>query len=168
MSALYYFTYGSNMSTRRLSARVSTAKKLCTAYLPAHQLRFHKRGMDDSAKCDAHYTGNPDDLVIGVLFEIPAADKPALDRHEGPGYESKQVTVQAEDGAMMDAFTYVALHIDKAMRPYHWYKEHVLTGAREHRLPDDYISTIELIGSIDDNDMARIERELNIYRGLNH
>jgi len=167
METLYYFSYGSNMSSRRLVTRIPSSKKLCIAYLHEHQLRFHKRGVDDSAKCDAHFTGNPDDFVIGVLFEILTSDKHILSRIEGPGYEDKRVTVITDDSDFFDAFTYVATHIDKSMKPYHWYKEHVLSGAREHRLPDDYVSSIELIGSIEDSDAARIERELSIYRQLN-
>jgi hypothetical protein len=152
------------MSSKRFLARVPSATKLCVATLGQHQLRFHKRGMDDSAKCDVLYTGNADDHVIGVIFEILATDKYVLDSNEGPGYEEKQVSVTAIDSKLIDAFTYVATHIDKSMRPYQWYKEHVLMGAREHRLPDDYISSIETIGTIEDTDVARIERELSVYR----
>ena len=164
MNKLYYFSYGSNMSSKRLYARTPSAKKLCVATLDQHQLRFHKRGMDDSAKCDVFFTGNSADHVIGVIFEILPKDKPTLDSGEGPGYEEKQVLVTAIDGKQIEAFTYVAIHIDKSMKPYQWYKEHVLTGAREHSLPDDYISAIEMIGSIEDTDMARIEYELSVYR----
>lgn len=155
------------MCSKRLATRIPSSKKSCIAYLPEHQLRFHKRGVDNSAKCDAHYTGNTNDFVIGVLYEIPAADKHLLNNIEGPGYEEKQVAVITKNDKAFDAFTFVATYIDKSMKPYHWYKEHVLAGAREHRLPDDYISSIEIIGSIEDSDAARIERELSIYRPLN-
>ena len=164
VTSLYYFSYGSNMSTRRLAARVPSAKKICNAYLPGHQFRFHKRGKDDSAKCDAHFTANAKDHVKGVLFEILAAEKPLLDAIEGQGYESKNVSVVTDDEKTIDAFTYVALHIDKSLKPYHWYKQHILAGAREHQFPEDYISSIETIESIEDKDAARIERETGIYR----
>lgn len=163
MNSLYYFSYGSNMSTRRLAARVPSAKKICNAYLPGHQFRIHKRGRDESAKCDAHYTGNHNDHVRGVLYEILTTEKPQLDSIEGPGYESKRVTIITDDERTIDAFTYVAIYIDTSMKPYHWYKQHVLAGAREHQFPEDYISSIEVIESIDDSDAARIERELGIY-----
>ena len=151
------------MSSKRLSARVPSAKKICVAYLEGHQLRFHKRGRDESAKCDAHYTGNADHFVIGVMFEIPATAKHALDGIEGPGYEDKRVSVLTDGGKIVDAFTYVATHIDKSMKPFHWYKEHVLIGAREHRLPDNYISSIETIDCIEDSDLTRIEFERSVY-----
>ena len=164
MTSLIYFSYGSNMSTRRLASRVSSAKKICNARLPGHELRLHKRGRDDSAKCDAHFTGNSNDHVKGVLFEILANEKALLDEIEGPGYENKMVSVLTDDDNRMDAFTYVAVHIDESLKPYQWYKQHVLAGAREHRFPAGYITAIEMIETIEDKDAARIERELGIYR----
>jgi len=43
---MLYFSYGSNMSERRLKDRVPSAKKICKAFLRKHDLRFHKKGMD--------------------------------------------------------------------------------------------------------------------------
>jgi hypothetical protein len=50
---MQYFAYGSNMSLRRLRTRVPSAVKLGNATLFGHQLKFHKRSQDGSAKCDA-------------------------------------------------------------------------------------------------------------------
>ena len=50
-----------------------------------HRLEFHKVGRDGSAKCDAFETGNPDDSVIGVVFDIHTAEKNYLDQAEGLG-----------------------------------------------------------------------------------
>jgi len=38
-----YFSYGSNMSIRRLADRVPSAQLVTVAKLPSHTLRFHKR-----------------------------------------------------------------------------------------------------------------------------
>ncbi|WP_372836144.1 SufD family Fe-S cluster assembly protein, partial [Pontibacterium sp.] len=46
---MYYFAYGSNMSLKRLQARVPSAMPLCSATLTRYQLRFHKSGKDLSA-----------------------------------------------------------------------------------------------------------------------
>ncbi|HEV7276549.1 MAG TPA: gamma-glutamylcyclotransferase family protein [Devosiaceae bacterium] len=57
------------------------------ARLPEFQLRFHKIGRKDrSAKCDAFHTGRADDVIIGILYEMPDAEKPDLDAAEGLGY----------------------------------------------------------------------------------
>src|SRR5438552_200988 len=61
-----YFAYGSNMAIERLKARVPSAELVCIADLAGHQLKFHKRSKrDQSGKCDAAYTGSPQDKVTG-------------------------------------------------------------------------------------------------------
>lgn len=158
------FTYGSNMSHRRLQARVPSARFVAVAELPAHRLRFHKSAGDGSAKCDAEETGNPEDRVIGVVYEIADAEKPDLDRHEalGFGYEEKQVGLITGNGTLQ-AWMYYATRINDALKPFHWYKDHVLIGARENGLPTKYIAQIEAVESIDDPKPERHGRELSIY-----
>lgn len=159
------FCYGSNMSQRRLRARVPSARFVAVADLPAHRLRFHKSTRDGSAKCDAEETGNPDHRVIGVIYEIADHEKPDLDRHEalGFGYDEKQVEAITEQGRF-HAWMYYATRIDESLKPFHWYKDHVLIGARENSLPADYIAQIEAVESINDPKPERHERELAIYR----
>lgn len=161
------FCYGSNMSQRRLQARVPSARFVAVAELPAHRLRFHKSARDGSAKCDAEETGKPEDRVIGVVFEIDDDEKPDLDRHEalGRGYDEKQVELTTGEGAL-GAWMYYATRINKSLKPFHWYKNHVLIGARENGLPADYIAQIEAVESIDDPKRKRHDRELAIYRTI--
>ncbi len=158
------FCYGSNMSQRRLQARVPSARFVAVAELPTHRLRFHKAAMDGSAKCDAEETGEPEDRVMGVVYEIADNEKPDLDRHEalGRGYDEKQVELITGQGAL-GAWMYYATRINDSLNPFHWYKDHVLTGARENGLPADYIAQIEAVISIDDPKPSRHERELAIY-----
>jgi len=154
------------MSTRRLLNRVASASRLSIATLREHELKFHKIGsVDRSAKCDAAETGNPDHFVIGVVFDISESDKPLLDQKEGlgHGYEIKNVSIELSDGTRIEAFTYYATHIDPDLKPFHWYKEHVVRGARENGFPDEYIQVIESIDSVSDPDNARHETELGIY-----
>ena len=158
------FCYGSNMSRRRLQARVPSARFVAVAELPAHRLRFHKSARDGSAKCDAEDTGNPEDRVIGVVYEIADAEKPDLDRHEalGFGYDEKQVELRTGTGSLQ-AWMYYATRINDSLKPFHWYKDHVLIGARENRLPADYIAQIEAVESINDPKPERHARELSTY-----
>jgi gamma-glutamylcyclotransferase len=159
-----YFSYGSNMSTTRLRARISSAKKFATAMLPGHALRFHKHGqMDDSAKCDAFETGRSDHLVHGVVFQMAAEHVAILDDIEGVGlgYEKKEVFVELINGEIIQSFTYYATHIDASLKPLCWYVEHVLRGAREHALPSDYISDIERIAFKRDTNHGRRQHELS-------
>ena len=162
-----YFSYGSNMSIRRLRVRVPSASRFGVGVLRRHELKFHKVSTNDgSAKCDALATGSPDHLVYGVVYHIPEDEKPHLDLAEGLGfgYEQKDVLIGMPDGDTVPAFCYWASAIDPELKPFDWYKEHVLTGARENNLPEAYVLGIESIESVRDNDAIRREREFSIYR----
>jgi len=165
---LLYFSYGSNMSTPRIKHRVASAVVVSTAYLTEHSLRFHKKSIDGSAKCDIVNTQEPDDIVHGVVYELAASDKPILDEHEGlgNGYEEKQVSLMLPHGETITATTYYATYIDASLLPYRWYKEHVLRGAREHVLPPAHIAAIEAVASIADPDQENHAKELSIYSRL--
>ena len=63
----------------------------------------------------------------------------------------------------MEAFAYDALRIGDGLRPFAWYKHHVLHGACEHGLPEDYIRAIEAIEAVADSDAARHAAEMAIY-----
>lgn len=160
-----YFAYGSNMSLPRLQQRVPSAIRIGFFTLKSHDLRFHKASKDGSGKCDAFFSGDDSDFVIGALFEICDSEKKALDRAEGlgDGYNEKQVLVVNESGEEIKAVTYYATKIDETLKPYSWYKNHVLHGAKESQLPEQYIRKIIAIESIEDQDKTRDAKERAIY-----
>ncbi len=163
---MFYFAYGSNMSIRRLCQRVPSARLVSVARLENHELRFHKKGFrDGSGKCDAYATGNTEHTVIGVVFDISIEEKNDLDRVEGlgAGYEAKTVQVASSTGEAILATTYYATHIDFTLQPFHWYKEHVMRGVREHSLPESYAQTISGVESIVDPDSHRHAIEMAMY-----
>lgn len=162
-----YFAYGSNMSLLRLRERVPSAERIGRFTLVEHVLRFHKSSeKDGSAKCDALFTGNADDCVIGALFEIPEGEKGPLDRAEGlgVGYQEKRVTVVDVWGNSLEAFTYYATKTDSSLLPYSWYVHHVLHGAKETGVPAHYLDAVSATKSREDPDRERDARERAIYR----
>ena len=54
-----------NEEAPRLKERVGFFERCGAAYLSGYTLRFHKKSKDGSGKCDAFYTGNPNDVVWG-------------------------------------------------------------------------------------------------------
>jgi hypothetical protein len=159
-----YFAYGSNMSLARLQARTPSARRLGTAILEAHDLRFHKAGKDGSGKCDVVYTGGAE-RVYGVLYEIDDSEMPILDEAEGLGinYGRKDITLVCSQGELVDAAMYFALKIDESLTPYSWYVRHVLVGAVEVGLPDDYVQRIAMVVAITDPDIERDRLERAIH-----
>lgn len=160
-----YFAYGSNMSSKRLRARTESARPIGVFSLPGFALRFHKVGKDGSGKCDAFHTGDSADRVVGVLYDLDPADEAPLDRVEGLGwgYRKEQVEVEGPRGDIESAFTYCAIRIDRSLRPYSWYLEHVLAGAREAGLPEEYVAGLERYDATPDPCEARERAELAIY-----
>ena len=163
--AITYFAYGSNMASHRLLQRLPNARYSGLARLAQHRLSFRKNDQGLSAKCDIELTGRVADEVIGVVYEIFLEDKQTLDRIEGlgVGYDEKTVQLRTDTGQTLFAITYIAIDIDQNLMPYHWYKQHVLRGAIERNLPQDYIKLIEATLSTPDPDDQRNLRELAIY-----
>lgn len=161
-----YFAYGSNMSLRRIQFRIPNAQWVGNYRLEQYALRFHKKSIDGSGKCDAFFTGNDEDYVLGTVYEISEEDKQTLDIIEGvgAGYEIKSVSVDDESGVPIEAFLYYATDIDPSRKPYSWYKIHVLTGALEAFFPQAYLESINNIDVIVDQDKARELQELAIYK----
>jgi len=152
-----YFAYGSNMHVQRFRRRVHSGKPLCVGSLEKHALRFHKKGTDGSGKCNAFYTGEAADRVLGIIYEMAPEEKTALDAAEGPGYRVHNTAVNGMDGTRHEAFIYVACSdaIDDSQKPFCWYKAFVVHGARHFKLPPYYIQQLETVSAIPDTDTRR-------------
>ena len=161
----YYFAYGSNMAVERLAKRVPSAKKICVVSLRGYLLKFHKVSNDNSGKCDAVPSGNTEDRLYGILFKVKREELEKLDAFEG-GYKRKVITVVSEaDETFENVETYIAMpaKTSSELRPYSWYKEHVLRGAKASGLPAAYISKIDAVACDEDTDIERHAREMAIY-----
>ena len=166
---IHIFAYGSNLRTARLKARVPSAEPIAVGHVKQRQLVFHKRSEDGSAKADARWTGVEHHRVWGVVFRIAAAEKPILDEYEflGIGYDETEVNVIHETG-VLNAWLYQARDeaIDESLLPYDWYHEFVVQGAREHRLPDDYITRLKSQFVIPDSDSERKQQNRAVIESM--
>jgi gamma-glutamylcyclotransferase len=161
-----YFAYGSNMSVKRIAARVPSVAKIGRATLEGHSLVFHKKSIDGSAKCDAIATDGEQDCVHGVLYSLDEAELPLLDKAEGcgQGYIRKSIELQLATGGRATAECYFATHVEKGLHPFGWYLEHVLYGAREAGLPQDYLDWLASIRTDQDPNKERHADQLSIYQ----
>ncbi len=160
------FAYGSNMLMSRIRKRCPKARALGSAKLLGHELKWHKRSVDESGKCDVVQTNDEAHVVYGVLYEIDEKEKPALDRAEGlgEGYEEKKVEV-VFGGASRVVFIYSATKTDSSLKPYTWYKAFVVEGAKEHKLPSEYIQQLEAVAAIEDPDCERARHNGKLLKG---
>ena len=157
------FAYGSNMSLKRLKARVPSATKVTNGYIEGFELKCIKQSIDGSGKATIIKTNNIKDKVWGVIFEISENEKPTLDKYEGlnNGYHESNIEVKIFND-FCSAQIYIADDnaINDERNPYEWYKAFILSGARENNLPENYVKKLENIYSINDtNDLRRQENE---------
>ncbi len=138
MQALY-FAYGSNLASRRLLGRVPGARARGRARLEGWGLVADKPGRDGSAK--VNIVRDPAARVWGALWELSPADLARLDRHEG-GYERIEVVVHGDAGPR-SATTYASSLHGAPPGLGRVYKELILEGAREHRLPPGWLASLE-------------------------
>lgn len=162
MASVQYFAYGSNMLTERLRARCNSAIVRCVASADEYRLGFSKKSRDGSGK--ATIWRDAASRVYGVVFELDETELPMLDKAEGArsGYDrikNFQVQAVALDRAL-DVITYIAGpgYTDPKLKPYDWYLKLVITGARQHGLPSQYIDEIEAVQSIPDPQPDRQSR----------
>ncbi len=161
MSTFLYFAYGSNMSERRLRAknRAPSAKVVGTGMLKDYCLTFRKLSKDGSGKCTIEYCKSG--KVYGVLFKINKDEKEKLDAAEGlcKGYTDITVDIEIigtkypksyECGKIVCAKTYYGTNLKLNLKPYAWYKKHVLVGAKEQNLPQCYIDYLKSFDAVED------------------
>lgn len=155
-AAFYNFAYGSNMSSARVRDRVPSARVIGRGVFRGHRIAWHKVSIDGSGKCDVEASDAPGAAVHGVVYAIDRPEKAALDRAEGlgKGYDERQVFIEV-NGAPFLATMYFATRKNPALRPYSWYKAHVLAGAIEHELPQEYVATLEAAEAFQDPDASR-------------
>jgi gamma-glutamylcyclotransferase len=163
------FAYGSNMNSNRLTKRVRSAVKVTNAFLTGHKIVCNKISNDGSAKANVIETDVPDEIVWGVLFSIDRSEKYLLDKAEGlgKGYIEGILTFFDETNNSYTAQIYIAdsNSIDNTLLPYDWYKEFIISGAIQNKLPAEYILQLQSIACIRDHDEARRIKNYSILSG---
>lgn len=105
------------------------------------RLECNKHGRDGSGKANLMEAAG--ETVWGVLYRLSRHQLDTLDRFEG-GYTRAELEVHAAD-ATHRAWTYVSLRLTEDPRPFDWYKELMLAGAREHGLPDEWLARLQTL-----------------------
>lgn len=146
--------------------RCPSARALGVGELRGYELKWHKRSTDGSGKCDVVPANDENQIVYGVLFEISASEKSKLDEAEGlgNGYEEKQVQVVFA-GKPRTVTLYAATKTDSSLKPYTWYKAFVVAGAKEHKLPGEYIRQLEAVEATEDPNRERHDKNTRLFTG---
>ena len=160
-----YAAYGSNLHPVRLVQRVPSARLIDTARVPGFDLRFHKKSIDGSAKCDIVEAASE---IHVAVFEILLEEKPLLDKVEGLGigYDEMQIAVPGAG----NCWTYTAAesHVDPTLIPYTWYKAMVLLGCEFNNFPDRYTQKVREVEDQRDQDRQRHEENSLLVEAMRH
>jgi gamma-glutamylcyclotransferase len=153
------FSYGSNMLSTRIQERAPSARAMGMGQLVGFELCWNKRSDDRSGKCSVTETGHPKHVVWGVVHEMSAEDKSNLDGAEGlgQGYGERLVKVSTHAGHLR-AMIYYATSIRPRLRPYDWYRDLVVAGAREHGLPEEYVRVLASVPTMTDDNVDRARK----------
>lgn len=136
----YYFAYASNLKSSVLKQRVgSTLQNFIPGRLPDYGFRFNKRNEDGTARANILVSDSED--VFGVLYRIDEKYRDVLLKTE-PGYGLIEVSVETAHGNEQ-AYTFISDEDTEGIYPDKEYLKTILTGAKEHALPEEYIDFIK-------------------------
>ncbi len=141
---LLYFAYGSNMCTRYLREHCPSAEPVMPAALANVHIEFRRFSTNLGGGISTIQPA-PGEIVHGVLFAIPRAEIEALDILENvpDGLYTRDTFVMLDAaGEWRRAELYRIVTPEGPFAPAGQYIDWMLEGAREHRLPDDYIARI--------------------------
>ena len=141
----WYFAYGSNLRSDQMAARTGLLRigeqRPRIARLPNYRVAFNMLG--DDGEIYANIV-KPGDGVLGVLYHCDREALEKLDRYED-GYDRRDVVVIDDQGVEMRAFAYIARpeSVTAEGAPSAEYLQQIVSGARAHGLPEEYIHVLE-------------------------
>ena len=131
---MYYIAYGSNINLRQMKYRCPNSKVVGRGVVERWKLYFNLHA-------DIRYTGNKEDVVPVLIWDIADEDWAALDRYEGyPRYYRKeQIKVEMSDKKEIEAMVYI-MNGGRKMLPTRGYAETILKGYRDIGLDESYLA----------------------------
>lgn len=138
---MYYFAYGSNMSSNQMRQRGIYFTTKFPAVLEGYELQFNKRSGTDSAVGYASITPNAAEQVYGWVYEVE--NLTPLDIFEGypKHYLRSDVQVKLLDRpGTLSATTYVANDdwISIGLRPTKAYLDRIVANLQSPPFPVEY------------------------------
>lgn len=163
---VWYFAYGSNMQTATLRGRRGVD---FTRALPGRaagwRLVLDKPPLVPVGEAYANIVRDRDAAVLGVLYEIGAADLAHVELTEGVllgNYRRVAVQVEPLDstGDAFEAFTLASDRRAPELRPSRRYMACLVAGAEEHGLPAEWITLLRAVPAGDETAEASQLRAL--------
>ncbi|NLN48493.1 MAG: gamma-glutamylcyclotransferase [Clostridiales bacterium] len=130
-----YFAYGSNMDEIQMAKRCPEAKLYGKARLDGYRFIINSRGVSSIIK-------QPDNYVIGLLWNISSNNETSLDSYEGVAskiYFKEEVNVDCIKSTVKHtALVYIAID-DSPGNPRPEYLERIIKAADKFKFDPDYL-----------------------------
>lgn len=135
---MYYFAYGSNLSTDQLRERIGAVRAIGAGMLRGHELVFSGYSSTRGG-ATASLRPSRGGAVPGQVFRVSSEQIEQLDRYEGhpTHYKRFDVTVDMDDDTSLACVTYRRPTSAELGAPPMDYFVTILRGYREHRLGED-------------------------------
>lgn len=141
------FAYGANMHPEQIRKRCSSPVRIGTAFLPDYRIGFygHSEEWDGALETAIEADGCK---LWGVVYGLSAMDWERLDlwqgaRFDGTGmYFHYPVQIYDAQGILYEARMYKKDVLGEPRRPSNRYLEHILHGAQQNQLPQQYTESL--------------------------
>jgi gamma-glutamylcyclotransferase len=138
---MFYFAYGSNLSSNFIRDYTPSAAFVMKADLPNYQVEFRHYSKDFSGGISS-IIETPGTLVRGVIYEVKESELEELDILENVPegiYRRDTFRVMGEDSEWHRADLYRVSTPTGPYTPSSAYVDFMIEGAREHGLDADYV-----------------------------
>ena len=134
-----YFAYASNLKKSTLEQKTgSKIQNFVQGRLLDYGFRFNFKNTEGSARANIIVSESED--VFGAIYEIENKYKEGLLSTE-PGYRIINVTIETETGNV-PALTFISDQDDENIYPAKDYLKSITEGAKEHKLPQEYLEFV--------------------------
>jgi len=144
---MYYFAYGSNLSKKQMEQRCPDSKVYQVALLKNFQLEFPRFSQKIKCGVASILPANGSD-VWGVIYNISGPDLISINKYEGVAfkcYYPEIVQLELNNGSNVSALTYIAFRESDFVPPSDEYTKLIVEGAKDFKLPEEYIVKIQSI-----------------------
>jgi gamma-glutamylcyclotransferase (GGCT)/AIG2-like uncharacterized protein YtfP len=144
---MYYFAYGSNLSSNFIRDYTPSATFVMKADLPNYKVEF-RHYSEDLGGGISSIVETPGSLVRGIIYEVPASELEELDVLESVPegiYRRDTYFVMGEDGQWHCADLYRVSTPTGPYEPSRSYVDYMIAGAREHELDAEYVEQLVAI-----------------------
>lgn len=134
-----YFAYASNLKKSNVEQLLGIKiDNYIDGRLLDYGFRFNVKNADGKARANIIESESED--VFGAIYEIAISTKEKLLASE-PGYQLIEVNIETQTG-FVPAFTFISEADEEGIYPAKDYLKTITDGAKEHKLPEEYLEFI--------------------------